>query len=476
MSQDWTEKYRPKTLSDVVGNPKAVNELKAWAESWNKGKPSKRAVVLSGSPGVGKTTSAEALANDMGWGIIEMNASDQRTGEAIKNTALRGAFTNTFDSDGSYLSTSEGGRKLIVLDEADSLFGNVDRGAMPVINELIKESKQPVILIVNDYYALSRKSSAVKNDAIQISFQKPTVISISKALKKIAVSEGISITDDAVKAIAENSSNDIRAAVRDLESLSLGRTEIVLADTENLTGRGVKKSTFDLMAKIFRQSDAMAARRFAWDIDDEPREIMLWVDDCLPKEFTSPGDLMRGFNVLSRADVFLGRVRRRQYYGFWSYAMDLMTAGICVSKLSDKRSSGWFRPPEYKTKLSRTKGIRATKAQICQKLSDYMHTSTNRASLDVLPSLKLILKRDPELRVTMIRDVGLEAEELAFLLNVKMDDKAVKEAIAAATPEPVQPVKAAKKEEVVVKTVEKPEPVVEKPAAKPKGQKSLFEF
>ena len=105
-----------------------------------------------------------------------------------------------------------------------------------------------------------------------------------------------------------------------------------------------------------------------------------------------------------------------------------------------------------------------------------MHTSTNRASLDVLPSLKLILKRDPELRVTMIRDVGLEAEELAFLLNVKMDDKAVKEAIAAATPEPVQPVKAAKKEEVVVKTVEKPEPVVEKPAAKPKGQKSLFEF
>ena len=139
MSQDWTEKYRPKSLSEVVGNPKAVGELKAWADSWNKGIPPKRAVILIGSPGIGKTTSAEALANDMGWGIIEMNASDQRTGEAIRNTALRGALTNTFDSDGGYLSTKEGGRKLIVLDEADSLFGNVDRGAMPVINELIKE-------------------------------------------------------------------------------------------------------------------------------------------------------------------------------------------------------------------------------------------------------------------------------------------------------------------------------------------------
>ena len=75
----------------------------------------------------------------------------------------------------------------------------------------------------------------------------------------------------------------------------------------------------------------------------------------------------------------------------------------------------------------------------------------------------------------MIADVGLEAEELAFLLNVKMDDRIVKEAIAAATPEPVKPVKAVKKEEIVEK-VEKPEPVVEKPVSKPKGQKSLFEF
>ena len=475
MSQDWTEKYRPKTLSDVVGNPKAVNELKAWAESWNSGKPSKKAAVLMGSPGVGKTTSAEALANDMGWGILEMNASDQRTGEAIKNTALRGAYTNTFDSDGGYLSTKEGGRKLIVLDEADSLFGNVDRGAMPVINELVKETRQPVILIVNDFYELSRKSSAIKNDTLQIKFQSPSSISISKALKKIASAEGIYITDDAVKAIADNASGDMRAAVRDLESISLGKTEIASADTGELSGRVVKKSLFDLMNKIFRQRDAMAARRFAMDIDEEPREILLWVDDAMPNEFTSSGDLMRGYNTLSRADIFLGRVRRRQYYGFWSYSMDLMTAGVCVSKLSEKRSGGWFKPPAYKTKRSKSKGIRAIKASTCQKLADHLHTSTKRASLDVLPPLKLMLRDDPELRVSMIADVGLEAEELAFLLNVKMDDRIVKEAIAAATPEPVKPVKAAKKEETVEK-VEKPEPVVEKPVSKPKGQKSLFEF
>ena len=85
---DWTEKYRPKDLKGVIGNPSAVNALRGWAESWEKGIPEKRAVVLMGTPGVGKTTSAEALAREMGWDIVEMNASDQRTGKDIEQIAL----------------------------------------------------------------------------------------------------------------------------------------------------------------------------------------------------------------------------------------------------------------------------------------------------------------------------------------------------------------------------------------------------
>ena len=77
---DWTEKYRPQTLDDVIGNPSAVNTLRTWAKSWDNGIPKMRAVVLMGTPGVGKTTSAEALAREMGWSIVEMIASDQSTG------------------------------------------------------------------------------------------------------------------------------------------------------------------------------------------------------------------------------------------------------------------------------------------------------------------------------------------------------------------------------------------------------------
>lgn len=479
MSQDWTEKYRPKRLSDVVGNPKAVNELRDWAQSWNKGVPKKRVAVIMGSPGIGKTTSAEALAAEMGWGLIEMNASDQRTGDAIRSVALRGAYSNTFDAGGNYLDTKAGGRKLIVLDEADNLFGNADRGAIPAISELIKETMQPVVLIVNDFYALSKKSSAIKNDTVQISFLRPSTLTIAKVLKRIAVAEGTSITDDAIKRIAENSNGDLRAAVRDLESLCLGRDEVGMTDADQLSGRAVRKGIYDLMASIFKRSDAMGSRLLIRDVDEEPSFVMLWLDENMPYEYTDRGDLVRGYNALSRADIYLGRVSRRQYFGLWSYANDMMTSGVCVAKLSDGFSGGRYRFPGYLSKMSRSKSNRATKSEICRKLSEHMHTSTGRVASDVFPSLKIMLMQDHELRMAMIKDVGMEADELAFLMDKRIDDPIIKQAVGDALYVPSED--DAKTEKKVVMQPRTSDPIPggtvsgERPQ-KANSQRSLFEF
>ncbi len=469
MSQDWTEKYRPRVLKDVLGNPGPVADLRAWAESWNKGIPKKKAVVMIGTPGVGKTTCAEALANELSWGLIEMNASDQRTGDAIKSVALRGAYSNTFSDRGEYLSTKEGGRKLIILDEADSLFGNADRGAIPAINELIKSTKQPVILIVNDFYNLSRKSSAIKTDTIQLTFKTPPVNTIMKALKRICISEKVEISDEALDRIAKSSNGDIRAAVRDLESLALGKSVVTVEDTDDLSGRIVKKNMYDLLKVIFWNADATAARQMARDVDEEPGMVMLWVDENLPRQYPDTGDLYRGYGKLSRADVFLGRVSKRQYYGMWSYASDMMTSGVCVARMTNKKSNEWFKNPSYLTKMSRSKGVRQTKAVLCQKLADHLHTSTKRISQDVLPPLKLIMERDPELCASLINDAGLDAEDIAFILNTKVDSAVVTKAIDAAAA-----MKETNKPKAVVKETAAP-PVEEKPQPK-KGQKSLFEF
>ena len=88
--ESWAEKYRPKSLSDIIGNTKVINDLKSWAGSWGE-KMVKRGVILSGPPGCGKTSAAIALANDMGWEVIELNASDARSGAVIEGSTNKGS-------------------------------------------------------------------------------------------------------------------------------------------------------------------------------------------------------------------------------------------------------------------------------------------------------------------------------------------------------------------------------------------------
>lgn len=473
MSEDWTEKYRPKTLKDVVGNPSAANELLAWARSWDRGIPAKRAVVLIGTPGVGKTTSAEALARDMGWGITEMNSSDQRTGDAIRNVALRGAYTNTFDDSGEYLDSKAGGRKLIVLDEADSLFGNQDRGALPAINELIKTTKQPVILIVNDFYALSRKSSTVKSDTIQITFRKPTARAIAAALTVIASKENVTADPAVIMKIATNANGDMRAAVRDLESLSLGTAKIDQESADSISERNAKKDMYAVIDAVFRKNNPSYARTVLSKTDSDPETSILWIDENLPHEYRDPGDLVRGYEKLSRADIFLGRVHRRQYYRFWAYASDMMTMGVATARMSSYVSHDRIRFPMYLSKMSRSKGIRMIKASVCYKLAVLNHTSTKRVEFDILPAVKLLCKNSEEYRLELVREASLEPEELGFLLDRKIDSPAVKDAFKklSAPKEAAVPKKKAEPE---------PEPVKEEPviaeAPVKKTQKNLFDF
>ena len=188
--EDWTEKYRPKNLDNIIGNDKAINTLRIWANDWKEDKKHrKKAVILSGKPGTGKTSSALALANDFDWIAIELNASDVRNAEKIKKIATCGALNETFDDSGRFISSNTGGRKLIVLDEADNLYERAektengsdfsDKGGKKAIIDTIKITNQPIILIVNDYYSLIKGSGSVlKNICNVIQFYEVNSIQI----------------------------------------------------------------------------------------------------------------------------------------------------------------------------------------------------------------------------------------------------------------------------------------------------------
>lgn len=169
---DWTEKYRPSTLSEVRGNNTARDELLEWAETWDDHGD---AVILHGSPGVGKTSAAHALANDMEWPTIELNASDQRTGGVIKRIAGEAAKSGT-------LTSGTSGRRLVILDEADNLTHNADRGGSRAITEVVKSASQPLVLIANEFYDMS---NSLRNACETVEFRDVSARSIKPVLRDI---------------------------------------------------------------------------------------------------------------------------------------------------------------------------------------------------------------------------------------------------------------------------------------------------
>ena len=106
--ENWTEKYRPRTLGDIIGNHQALAILRNWGRDWRQGTVQKKALILCGGPGVGKTSAALALAHDQGWESVELNASDARNESIIRKIALAGGINETFTDAGEYVSSKKG--------------------------------------------------------------------------------------------------------------------------------------------------------------------------------------------------------------------------------------------------------------------------------------------------------------------------------------------------------------------------------
>ena len=405
----WTEKYRPSSLSQVLGNGKAVEELRAWAASWESGRPITGAAILYGPAGTGKTSAALALAAERDWDYIEMNASDARTAGMIQRIAGPASKSLTFS----------GRRRLVILDEADNLHGTADRGGAAAMLRLVRETGQPVLLIANEYYEIEKP---LRDAAKGIQFRSLRATTVAQALREICRVEGVECDSDALMLIAERAGGDMRSAINDLQAAAEGESEVRAEDVATAE-RDVKSSIFKVLEVIFKGNKSVEALQASYDLDESPEDLINWVDENLPLAYAG-GDLWRGYESLARADVFLGRVRVRQNYGLWRYAGFLMTGGVQAARAATRHGYVAFRPPSLWRRMGQTRKARGIRDSAAKKIGARCHVSASFARAELMGFVGLLLS-DKKRAAPLAAELELVAEEIALLMGSSPGTKKV---------------------------------------------------
>ena len=393
---DWAEKYRPAHLAEIVGNTTAVGQIADWAKTWTK---RSRPLLLYGKPGIGKTSSAWALASDMGWEVIELNASDQRTAAVIERIAGSGSTT---------ASLTGASHKLTVIDEADNLQGTADRGGARAIADCITRAQQPMILIANDLYGLSPE---IRNRCEPVQFKAVQARSIVPRLRYLCSAEKVTCSDTTLRVIAESAEGDIRSAVNMLYASAIGRTTL---DDEGVhtSQKDERMSIFTLITALFGRTSDEGLLRLSWEVDDTPETIEQWVEGSVHLISDISGT-ERAYRYLSRADEYLGYTYRRQYHTLWRYATTIMLLGV-ADAIGGKGLHSRIMPPERWQKMSTAKKQKSIRISTLNKVAALMHIPQNTLREEYLTTVSLLIENDP---AGFARALSFDADQLNFFLS-----------------------------------------------------------
>lgn len=411
MYASWVIKHKPRSLNQIIGNKETIQKLADWVKAWSKCVPPKRAVFLYGPPGIGKSITVEALANDLGLELVEKNASDYRTEDAV----------NRFAGLASQFGSLFGGRRIVLLDELDGLIGTADKGGVKAITEVVKVAQCPIILIANSAY--EPKFTNLRIYCLLLEFKKPPIGEVAKLLKGICDVEGIQADENALKFIAQRSEGDVRSAVNDLQALAQGKKKLGYEDVSWLGYRDRQDTIFNVLKLIIYGKTCASAKQAVNMADIDIDMLFEWIYENIPDHFTDPHDLAQAMDALSTADLYRGRIRATQNWSFTRYVIDYMTAGVAMARQNSK-TSGWipFKFPSRIQMLSRSRAERAIQSSIGQKIKRRCHVSAVRASKEILPYLKIIFKNNVKMAAGFAKWLDLDQEMITYIVG--SDEKA----------------------------------------------------
>lgn len=373
IEKPWSEKYRPEKISEIANQEEAKLKLLNFVKNFKKQR--KKAMLLFGPTGSGKTALVYALASELKLEILEINASDFRNKQQIQNILGQALKQCSLFAKG----------KIILVDELEGISGQEDRGGLQELLKLIDTTSYPIILVCIDPSQDKFRPLLKKVEKVEL---KPLdTNSILKILYRIASKEQITISQNALKKIAELSKGDARAAINDLQTLASTTKNIKDSDLESLGFREKEIKIYEALDKLFKTKDA---KNVFNNIDLDLDEIFLWLDENLPFLYHGT-ELEKAYEMLSLADLYKGRIRKQQHWRFLSYIYDFISQGIALAKKNKKEFFFRYRQPTRLLKIWLVNQKQAKKKEIAKKLASKTHTSVKEAMYD-LDFLKIACK------------------------------------------------------------------------------------
>ncbi|KAH8980916.1 P-loop containing nucleoside triphosphate hydrolase protein [Lactarius hatsudake] len=245
----WVDRYRPKRFTDLLGDERVHREVLAWVKQWDQcvfgkgkgkkrardeerfanledesGRPQEKILLLSGPPGLGKTTLAHVVATQAGYNVFEINASDARSGQVV-DERIRPALESGY-------AVGSSKPVLVVIDEIDGATGDNAHGFINRLIQLTYEKtnktrskkkgdkgkqilRRPIICICNDLYASSL--AKLRPLARVIRFTRPADIHVVRRLRDICDAEGLKTDSRALSTLVGISLGDLRGCLNTLQ-------------------------------------------------------------------------------------------------------------------------------------------------------------------------------------------------------------------------------------------------------------------
>ncbi len=211
----WIEKYRPLSLSDIVGHREIIERLRSYVNM--KSLPH---LLFTGAPGVGKTTAAVALARELfgeDWqmNFRELNASDERGIDVVRNQIKQFARTSPIGS-----ATF----KILFLDEADALTAD----AQAALRRTMENYAESCRFILSCNYS-SKIIDPIQSRCALYRFRSLAPEDIKEEIRRIAAQEGLSVSPEAEDAIVYIAEGDMRKAINALQGAAVITNDITEA-------------------------------------------------------------------------------------------------------------------------------------------------------------------------------------------------------------------------------------------------------